>query len=336
MGDIRALVRPVDRHVDQPSDPGLPDGPDGVQSEPGLVGADRGGEEDAVHAVERPPEALRIGQVADRRFDPLKVGDERRRRLAAKNRHNAVTIALFLLVRWAYLVTVAWLGTVAGVLYGRFGTPAIAVDEILSLLIGVLCFVLVERASTGFRALRPQFCSIYDRIFWRHERFWKLSGMAHLGLFNGTAFKGSIWRLLGVDVGRRLFDDGCSIPERTLVSMGDDCALSAESVIQGHSLEDGTFKSERIVIGSGCTLGTRAFVHYGVTMGEGATLDAHSFLMKGEETAPQARWRGNPAREVDDGPSLAAARTTREAVRPSTSVRELVMDVNEELARLAG
>ena len=29
-------------------------------------------------------------------------------------------------------------------------------------------------SSTGFRPLRPQFCSIYDPHFWRHERFWKV------------------------------------------------------------------------------------------------------------------------------------------------------------------
>ena len=48
-------------------------------------------------------------------------------------------------------------------------------------------------------------------------------------------------------------------------------------------------------IGAGCTLGVGAFVHYGVTMGDGAVLAADSFLMKGEEVPPHARWGGNPA-----------------------------------------
>ena len=41
-------------------------------------------------------------------------------------------------------------------------------------------------------------------------------------------------------VGRRVFDDGCDIPENTLVTIGDDAVLNAGSVIQCHSLEDGT------------------------------------------------------------------------------------------------
>jgi non-ribosomal peptide synthetase-like protein len=101
-----------------------------------------------------------------------------------------------------------------------------------------------------------------------------------------------------VRIGRRVFDDGCSIPERTLVAIGDDCVLNTDSVIQCHSQEDGTFKSDRTTLGAGCTLGVASLVHYGVTVGEGAVLAADSFVMKGEEVPAGARWGGNPAREM--------------------------------------
>jgi carbonic anhydrase/acetyltransferase-like protein (isoleucine patch superfamily) len=52
------------------------------------------------------------------------------------------------------------------------------------------------------------------------------------------------------------------------------------------------------VLGADCTLGIGSFVHYGVTMGEGAELTADAFLMKGEEVPPHERWEGNPAAEV--------------------------------------
>ena len=99
-------------------------------------------------------------------------------------------------------------------------------------------------------------------------------------------------------IGRRVFDDGCCLTERTFTTIGDDCTLNAGSVIQCHSQEDGGFKSDRTAIGAGCTLGVGAFVHYGVTMGDGAVLAPDSFLMKGEEMPPHAVWGGNPAREM--------------------------------------
>jgi hypothetical protein len=107
--------------------------------------------------------------------------------------------------------------------------------------------------------------------------------------------KGAIWRLLRVRVGPRLFDDGCAIPERTLVSIGSNCSLNVRTVIQCHSMEEGIFKTDRTTLGAGCTVGVNAFVHYGVTMGEGTVLEADSFLMKGGRTAPGSVWAGNPA-----------------------------------------
>ena len=63
-------------------------------------------------------------------------------------------------------------------------------------------------------------------------------------------------------------------------------------------MEDGVFKSDHIAVGSGVTLGTGAFIHYGVTIGDDAVLAPDSFVMKGTEVPPRARWQGNPAREV--------------------------------------
>jgi non-ribosomal peptide synthetase-like protein len=223
-----------------------------------------------------------------------------RRSLAGKNRHNAVTMALFLLMRWIHLFGVILLDSAVAALYHSFGASVIALASVLILLFTVVYFVLVERAVVGFKALRPLYCSIYEPSFWRHERFWKMSATQHIQVFNGTPFKNVIWRMLGVRLGGRVFDDGCGMPEKTLVTIGDDVTLNAGSIVQCHSQEDGAFKSDRISIGAGCTVGVGAWVHYGVTMGDGAALDPDSFLMKGEEVPPHARWGGNPAREIRD------------------------------------
>jgi non-ribosomal peptide synthetase-like protein len=122
-------------------------------------------------------------------------------------------------------------------------------------------------------------------------------------VLDGTPFKSLALRALGVRVGRRVFDDGCLVMDKTLVTIGDDTVLGVGSIIQPHSQEDGTFKSDRIAIGAGCTVGTGALVHYGTTMGDRAVLAPDSFLMKGEEVPPDARWAGNPARESTGGPS---------------------------------
>ncbi|MCI3271552.1 Pls/PosA family non-ribosomal peptide synthetase [Streptomyces cylindrosporus] len=233
----------------------------------------------------------------DSRFDHLREGDELRDRLARKNRYNLRSMGLFLFVRWLHWFALSVLGFAAFDLYGAHGTVGgllIGASLVVGLVFSTGYYVLVERLITRFRPLRPRLVSIYDPHFWWVERLWKVPDN-HLVVFNGTPFKSFVWRLLGVRMGRRVFDDGCYITDRTLAAIGDDCTLAAHTKVQAHSQEDGTFKSDHIRIGAGCTLGTGSLVHYGVSMGDGAVLAPDSFLMKGEEMPPGSHWGGNPA-----------------------------------------
>ncbi len=234
----------------------------------------------------------------DQAFDYLTEGDELRRRLRAKNWHNLRTMGSFLLGRWLHVFLVTVFALAAFDAYGGFAQLQMAVFFAVSVLVTPVYFVLLERAIKGFRRLEPKYCSIYDPYFWRHERLWKVPGEGYLHMFDGTPFKNLIWRGLGVRIGKRAFDDGCYLTERTLTTIGDDVTLNTGTKIQCHSQEDGTFKSDRTTIGDGCTIGVGAMIHYSVTMGDHSVLAPDSFLMKGEEIPPHARWGGNPAREM--------------------------------------
>ncbi|MFJ8929043.1 Pls/PosA family non-ribosomal peptide synthetase [Streptomyces sp. NPDC102364] len=258
-----------------------------------------GGVRTGVGLLGSPPFEIPRTVERDTTFDHLRQGAEFTRRLAAKNRYNARTMGLFLFVRWLHWFTLSLIAFGAIDLYGGAGTVGgllIGAAMVVGLVFSTGYYVLVERLICRFRPLTPKLCSIYDPYFWRHERLWKVPAN-HLVVLNGTPFKNVVWRLLGVRLGRRVFDDGGSITERTLTRIGDDCTLGAHSVIQAHSQEDGTFKSDRIVIGPRCTIGTAALVHYGVEMGDGAVLAPDSFLMKGEQMPEGADWGGNPAVE---------------------------------------
>ena len=174
---------------------------------------------------------------------------------------------MLLLSRWIYLALVLLLLRIALPFEAQFGLSAIAVLGVAELVLTFVYFMLLDATVRWLAALRPQGISIYDRAFWRHERYWKVAADSYFVLLNGTPMKAALWRALGVRVGRRLFDDA--------------------------------FKSDRVVIGSGVTVGVGGFVHYGTSLGDGTVLEADSFLMKGVETSPNTRWGGNPAAELD-------------------------------------
>ncbi len=247
--------------------------------------------------------SFEIPRSVQRDIDLSRAEDskERDRKLAAKNKHNLVTMGLFLLTQWLLSFMMVLLALGAGLLYDNIGASIFVLALVLTQLIRTGFHVLLERASTLFQPLEPQQCSIYDPYFWYHERYWKLMTLrGHLAMFDGTPLKSYIWRLLGVRIGKRVFDDGCYISEKTMVTIGDSCTLNAGTVLMSHSQEDGVFKSDCITIGAGCTLGVNAWVHYSVKMGEGAQLAADAFLMKGEEVPPNTRWEGNPASQVEN------------------------------------
>ncbi len=245
-----------------------------------------------------PPFEIPRSVERDSSFDHLRTGDEFRRRLAAKNRHNLVTIFWSLFARWMFFFLLSVLTGIAADFYASLGAAAIASELLLVPLLGVAYWILVDRIVRGFKPLPVLFCSIYEPAMWRHERYWKVPSIGFLAVFAGTPFINMILRRLGAQIGHRVFNDGCGMTERSLVTVGDDCTLNEMSGVQCHSQEDGTFKSDYSTLGSNVTLGTASLVHYGVTIGDGAQLITDSFLMKGEQVPAGARWGGNPASEM--------------------------------------
>src|SRR5437762_2618885 len=237
----------------------------------------------------------------DMRFDHLRQGEALRLGLAAKNRCDIQTMGVFLVTRWVGVFLFALLYLAAVELYDVLPLAVSGGFFGFSVVVTAVYLTGVQRCIIALRPVRPTICSIYHPDFWCAERIWKVHPIHYLHTFDGTPFKNLLWRLMGVRVGRRVFDDGAHISEPTLTAIGDESVLNYRSKIQCHSQEDGTFKCDRTTVGAGCTIGVGAFVLYGVTMGDGSVLAADSFLMKGEYVPARARWGGNPARELRDG-----------------------------------
>ena len=119
-----------------------------------------------------------------------------------------------------------------------------ALASLFAIAMRIGSYIAFDRLSTSFQALKPQECSIYDPYFWFHERYWKMmTTAALLKPLDGTPFKSFALRLHGMKIGKRVFDDGSDMTERSMITIGDDCTLNMGSIIQPHSQEDGGFKS---------------------------------------------------------------------------------------------
>jgi non-ribosomal peptide synthetase-like protein len=230
----------------------------------------------------------------------------RETRLREKNRYNLISMAGLLLGTWLFFFLFAYAALLTYLNFRQHEAVALFLFAVAASVAAIGWFAAMERGSIGFGRLTPMMVSMYDPKFWRHERHWKFCGSPLILMFKGTPLKNLISRLLGVTVGRKVFDDGCRFHDKTLVSVGDYTTLNEGCVMQGHSLEEGVFKCDTVAVGSGCTIGAAAFVHYGVTIGDNAVLEPDSFLMKGEIIGDNETWAGNPAKAGRAG----AARNT--------------------------
>jgi len=251
--------------------------------------------------------------------------DTRAQRLREKNRHNAITSLAFLAMVWVLTFVTLLVGYGAFLAYPTFGLAPLMLAGACLSLFSIAALAFAERAAFGFQKLRPRTVSIHEPYFWSHERYWKFGETPLMGLFKGTPMKNVVSRMLGVKMGVIVFDDGCQFIDKGLIEIGDYANLNNGATIQGHSLEEGAFKSDHIKIGLGCTLGTAAFVHYGVTIEDNVTVMPDSFVMKGETLEAGSVWLGNPAKAVRQATKVSAEGARKEEEKAKSKARLTVM-----------
>ncbi|WP_081789154.1 Pls/PosA family non-ribosomal peptide synthetase [Kutzneria albida] len=117
-----------------------------------------------------------------------------------------------------------------------------------------------------------------------------------LAMLTGSPFAAPVLRLFGAKIGRRTWLSTTFLTEFDLVEVGDDTAVGEFTSLQTHLFEDRVMKMSRVRIGDGASVGVRSVVLYDAVVGEGASLDAMSLVMKGETLPEHTRWRGIPAR----------------------------------------
>ena len=232
-------------------------------------------------------------------FNPVPQDAQGYARLHSKNSFNLRTIGIYLLCNWIAVFVGILAGYIALSTFEQINTLSLVASGLAFLVGAAPVYFFSERFSLFGSRLTPYECTIHDPYFWWIERHWKLAETPFKYMFRGTPFRPWVHRLLGVEMGRRVFDDGAFATEKTLTAIGDDVCLNAEVSIQAHSLEDGLFKSDRIVIGAGSSVGPLAYIHYGVTLGKNSEIAPDSFVMKGSSTEPSAVWCGNPARALN-------------------------------------
>ena len=149
---------------------------------------------------------------------------------------------------------------------------------------------------------RPRVEPLWD-MFVRRSEF--VTGLyeaaavpALLGGLVGTPLLGPLLRLFGAKIGRRTYIATTYLTEFDLVHIGDDTLVAGGTSLQTHLFEDRVMKMSHVQILEQASVGPRSIVLYDTTIGTGASVDALSLVMKGEQLPTNTRWRGIPVRST--------------------------------------
>ena len=114
-------------------------------------------------------------------------------------------------------------------------------------------------------------------------------------------FRRLFLRLLGLTTERgRVRSLPCSlVADPYMVTLERDASLGHDVLLLPGHLTGGRLQLRRIRVGRGASIGARAMLLPGVTLGEGARVEPLSLVEAVTTIGPGERWGGVPARRLD-------------------------------------
>jgi non-ribosomal peptide synthetase-like protein len=165
----------------------------------------------------------------------------------------------------------------------------------LTLVVAAIKWTIVGRYRPRVEPLWAPFVRHSELITGLYEGF---TVPALAMLVTGTPLLAMVLRLFGANMGKRVYCETTFTTEFDLLRVGEDASIGRATSLQTHLFEDRVMKMSNVTIGPGTSIGPRSVVLYDSTLGEGATLDALSLVMKGESIPSATHWRGVPARSA--------------------------------------
>lgn len=110
----------------------------------------------------------------------------------------------------------------------------------------------------------------------------------------GTGQLNTALRLLGVKIGRGAWIESYWFPETDLIHVGRGATVGPGTVVQTHLFQDRVMSLDTVTIGEGATLAAHSVALPAASIGKSATIGPGSLVMRGDQVPDNTRWQGNP------------------------------------------
>jgi len=136
-----------------------------------------------------------------------------------------------------------------------------------------------------------------------------------------SPFSQLYYTLMGMKIGRDVTLNSTAIADPSLIEIGDRATIGGSANILAHYAQGGYLVIAPVKIGEGATIGMRAVIMGGVTVGAKAKVLANSFVLPNTNIPDGESWAGIPAQKIvlsrrDESTSLPAGAMGTAQPRP--------------------
>jgi acetyltransferase-like isoleucine patch superfamily enzyme len=180
------------------------------------------------------------------------------------------------------------LGSTLGLSYFMYGFSMIVIAPTLNFLF-----------RTGLKEWRGPYYSLPAIRWYVHNGLTYIVRYTFLEFITPTPFNLFFFRMMGMKIGEGTLINTSHISDPSLIQMGRKVTLGGSVTIVAHYGQGGFLVLAPVKIGDKATIGLRAILMGGVTIGEGAKILPNSVVLPKTQVPAGETWGGVPARKID-------------------------------------
>jgi hypothetical protein len=174
------------------------------------------------------------------------------------------------------------------VAYFTYGLSVIIVAPLLNLILG-----------GRLKPWRGSAVSLGCIPWYVHATLTLLVRLSFLEFVTPSPITNLFYRLMGMKMGKGVTINSTAIADPSLIEMEDKVTIGGSASIMAHYAQGGYLVIAPTKICEGATIGLRAIVMGGVTVGKKAKVLAGSFVLPGSNIPDGETWGGIPAAKID-------------------------------------
>jgi hypothetical protein len=150
---------------------------------------------------------------------------------------------------------------------------------------------------TSLKPWRGPYFSAEAVKWYIHNGITYLVRFTFLEFVTPTPFNVLFYKMMGMKIGKGTQINSTHISDPCLITLGKNVTIGGSATITGHYGQGGFLVLAPVKIGDGCTIGLRATVLGGVTIGDGAKILPNSVVLPKTVVPAGETWGGVPAQK---------------------------------------